>query len=85
MSARPRFPEESIETSVTYYTDAPYPVLRSFQWKARRFVVSTIDLVYPERRGETQILCYFVRCGRKSFRLRLDTAQHRWSIRAGAL
>ncbi|UCF10249.1 MAG: hypothetical protein JSW65_00760 [Candidatus Bipolaricaulota bacterium] len=68
---------------MSYHREASYPVLRSFRWKARRFVVSTIDLVYPERRGETQILCYFVSCGRKQFQLRLDTGRHRWSIRAG--
>lgn len=73
---------ERIDAYVIYKHGAKYPILRAFRWKMRRFDITSINLVYPEREGETLFLYYAVSSGRNHFQLRLNTNRCLWTLEA---
>ena len=73
---------EPIDAYVIYRKEARHPILRAFHWGQRRYDVTAINLVYPEREGKTRYLCYAVSCGKDQFRLRLNTTRSRWTLDA---
>jgi hypothetical protein len=70
--------EQPVDVSTVYRNGAAYPTPHVIWWQGKRHTVTSIDLVYPVREGETQFLCYFLTCGRTQFRVRLNTQRQRW-------
>lgn len=73
---------QPIDAYVIYKRGKRHPILRAFRWGTRRFDVTAINLVYPEREGETLFLCYAVSCGRDQFHIRLNTNRSLWVLDA---
>ncbi len=73
---------EPIDALVIYRRGAPHPLLRSFQWKQRRYDVTDTNLVHPKRVGETVFLYYAVSCGSDHFGIRFNTARNQWRLEA---
>ncbi len=73
---------ETVDTYVIYKKGMAHPLIRAFRWGGRRYDVTAINLVHPEREGNTLYLCYAVSCGRDQFRLRLNTNRSLWTIDA---
>ena len=73
---------EPIDTFVIYRRGAPHPLLRAFRWNSRRYDVTAINLVHPQRVGETVYLCYAVSCGSDHFDIRFNTARSQWLLEA---
>jgi len=73
---------EPIDAYVIYKRGAAHPILRSFRWGTRRFDITSTNLVYPEREGETLFLCYAVSSGKNQFQLRLNTNRSLWTLEA---
>ena len=72
--------DEKIDAYVIYPTGAPYPLLRAFRWRNRRFDVTGTHLVYPEHQGQTKLLCYAVSCGSQRCSIRFDTRACHWVL-----
>ena len=71
---------EPIDAYVIYKRGATHPILRAFRWGKRRFDITSTNIVYPEKEGETLFLCYSVSSGRDQFRLRLNTSRSQWTL-----
>jgi hypothetical protein len=78
MNLRSFSAEHPVDVCAVYREGVAHPLPQALWWNGRRYTVSTIDFVYPEREGETQFVCYFLTCGRTSFRVRLNTQRQRW-------
>ena len=74
--------EEPIDAYVLYKHGAKHPILKAFHWRMRRFEITSINLVYPEREGETLFLCYAVSSETNQFQLRLNTNRSLWILDA---
>lgn len=73
---------EPIDAYVVYKRGAKHPILKAFHWRTRRFDVTSINLVYEERKGETLFLYYAVSSGQNQFQLRLNTTRCLWTLEA---
>ena len=73
---------ERSDTYVVFKQGSAHPILRAFRWGNRRFDVTSVNLVHPEREGGTLFLCYSVSCGINSFRIRFNTTRCVWTLDA---